>query len=180
MWKNFIAVYCLIWHRSGNVQTGWYGPGLAMSRSARLEVRVWLRSGLRLSNLQVWLVASQPLTSGWLYKNVTVLASPRPGLIVSGITGNQTVWPGAGQRHEIFPHGVGLLSKITAFSNRLVKPFLRKFLIQAKISALWYFSYVAYFVSKWNFLVSKMFFLNPNKKYSSYQRMCEFEFVEFI
>ena len=64
----------------------WYGPDLAMSRPARLEVLVWLRSGLRLSNL--WLVASQPLTNDWSYKNVTVLASPRPDLIVSDITGN--------------------------------------------------------------------------------------------
>ena len=50
-------------------------------------------------------MAGQPLDSGWSYKNVTVLASPRPDLIVSARTGNQTVWSGAGQRHEIFPHG---------------------------------------------------------------------------
>ena len=94
MWKNFTAVYCLTWPRSGNIQTAksgssglaqiwhcsafhdkkvcipcgkfswqsivWYGPGMALSRPASLEVLVWLRSGLRLSNL--WIVPSQPQT----------------------------------------------------------------------------------------------------------------------
>ena len=50
-------------------------------------------------------MASQTLTSSWSYKNVTVLASSRPGLIVSARTGNQAVWSGGGQRHEIFPYG---------------------------------------------------------------------------
>ena len=53
----------------------------------------------------LWPMAGQPLTSGWSYKNVTFLARPRPGLIVSAKTGNQTVWSSAGQCHEIFPHG---------------------------------------------------------------------------
>ena len=60
----------------------------------------------------------QPLTNGWSYKNVTVLASPRPGLTVNTRTGNQTVWFGDCERHEIFLHGVQNFPKV--FSRKSV------------------------------------------------------------
>ena len=61
-------------------------------------------------------MAGQPLTSGRSYINNTVLARPKPGLVVSARTGNQTLWSGADQRHEIFPNG---LEKLKTDVDRL-------------------------------------------------------------
>ena len=44
-----------------------------------------------------------------------------------------------------------------------------------------FFPYLEYFVQEIEFFSFKsVFFFNPNKKYSSYQKMCEFKFVESI
>ena len=72
----------------------------------RLVWNCWSGSDLALVSIS-WQKCLYVAKEIFFYKflKITVLASSRPDLKVSARTGNQTVWSGAGQRNEIFPHG---------------------------------------------------------------------------
>ena len=67
----------------------------------------WLAADLWVASR--WLVSDRPLAWGWPAADQRLIVKKRyifgQPLIFNCRTGNQTVWSGAGQRHEIFSHG---------------------------------------------------------------------------